>query len=324
MDFIVRSVNDGPVKSWAYRRLKLLDAKFEIYILENGRNEHHSQKKVPHRDFYNVRKVDTHVHHSSSMNCKHLLTFIKSKLKRCPDDVVIFRDEKYLTLREVFDSLNLKAHHLSIDTLDMHAHKDSFHRFDKFNSKYNPIGETRLREIFLKTNNLIDGKYLSELTKEVVSDLEKSKFQIAEYRISIYGRSMDEWDKLAAWVCDNQIFSNNVRWIIQVPRLFDVYASKQKIINFSEIIRNVFEPLFKVTKDPLSNKKLHIFLKRVVAFDTVDDESKSERTIHDNFCKPKDWKSTENPPYSYWMYYMYANLASLNDFRARRSMSNVF
>lgn len=45
------------------------------------------------------------------------------------------------------------------------AHKDSFHRFDKFNLKYNPIGESRLREIFLKTDNLIKGKYLAELTQ---------------------------------------------------------------------------------------------------------------------------------------------------------------
>ena len=49
--------------------------------------------------------------------------------------------------------------------LDMHAHQDSFHRFDKFNLKYNPIGESRLREIFLKTDNYIQGRYLAELTK---------------------------------------------------------------------------------------------------------------------------------------------------------------
>lgn len=47
----------------------------------------------------------------------------------------------------------------------MHAHSDSFHRFDKFNLKYNPIGESRLREIFLKTDNYIQGRYLAELTK---------------------------------------------------------------------------------------------------------------------------------------------------------------
>ena len=99
---------------------------------------------------------------------------------------------KVLTLSEVFKSLQLTAYDLSIDTLDMHAHKDSFHRFDKFNLKYNPIGESRLREIFLKTDNYIQGRYLAELTKEVFEDLKQSKYQMAEYRISIYGRSEDE------------------------------------------------------------------------------------------------------------------------------------
>lgn len=80
-------------------------------------------------------------------------------------DVVIFRDGAELTLEQVFDSLKLSAYDLSIDTLDMHAHQDSFHRFDKFNLKYNPIGESRLREIFLKTDNYIQGRYLAELTK---------------------------------------------------------------------------------------------------------------------------------------------------------------
>ena len=80
-------------------------------------------------------------------------------------DVVIFRDGTELTLAQVFESLKLTAYDLSIDTLDMHAHQDSFHRFDKFNLKYNPIGESRLREIFLKTDNYIKGRYLAELTK---------------------------------------------------------------------------------------------------------------------------------------------------------------
>ena len=44
------------------------------------------------------------------MNAKHLLRFIKHKLKHCSDDVVIFREEKYLTLNEVFQSLNLTAY----------------------------------------------------------------------------------------------------------------------------------------------------------------------------------------------------------------------
>ena len=34
---------------------------------------------------------------------------------------MIFRDNKILTLREVFESLGLDAYHLSVDTLDMHV-----------------------------------------------------------------------------------------------------------------------------------------------------------------------------------------------------------
>jgi len=50
-------------------------------------------------------------------------------------------------------------------------------------------------------------------------DLEESKYQNAELRISIYGKSRDEWDKLAKWGVDNKVYSDNVRWLIQIPRL---------------------------------------------------------------------------------------------------------
>lgn len=55
----------------------------------NADKEFLAQKSAPHRDFYNVRKVDTHVHHSACMNQKHLLRFIKSKLRKEPDEVTI-------------------------------------------------------------------------------------------------------------------------------------------------------------------------------------------------------------------------------------------
>lgn len=55
----------------------------------NADREFLAQKSAPHRDFYNVRKVDTHVHHSACMNQKHLLRFIKSKLRKEPDEVFI-------------------------------------------------------------------------------------------------------------------------------------------------------------------------------------------------------------------------------------------
>ena len=46
----------------------------------------------------------------------------------------------------MFESINLSGYDLNVDTLDMHADKNTFHRFDRFNLKYNPCGQSRLRE----------------------------------------------------------------------------------------------------------------------------------------------------------------------------------
>lgn len=313
--------SDGPTKSFSFKRLQYLEAKWNLYYLLNDHEETSESKKNPHRDFYNVRKVDTHVHHSACMNQKHLLRFIKHKIRHCPHEKVIKRDGNVLTLQQVFESLNLTAYDLSIDTLDMHAHRDTFHRFDKFNLKYNPIGESRLREIFLKTDNFIKGRYLAEITKEVFEDLESSKYQMAEYRISVYGRSIDEWDKLAEWVVDNKLFSHNVRWLIQIPRLYNVYKAGGLVQNFGDILTNLFKPLFEVTKNPQSHPKLYIFLQRVIGFDSVDDESKQDRRYQKKFPIPSKWDFQENPPYSYYLYYIYANMASLNQWRQRRGFN---
>ncbi len=112
--------------------------------------------------------------------------------------------------------------------------------------KYNPIGESRLREIFLKTDNFIKGRYLAELTKgtlradflEVISDLEASKYQMVEYRVSIYGRSKTEWDKLASWILDHSLFSHNVRWLIQIPRLYNVYKQSGVVETFQDMLNS--------------------------------------------------------------------------------------
>ena len=94
-----------------------------------------------------------------------------------------------------------------------------FHRFDKFNAKYNPIGESKLREVFLKTDNYIGGKFFAQVLKEVITDLEESKYQNAELRLSIYGRANNEWDILAKWAVENNVYSDNVVWLVQLPRL---------------------------------------------------------------------------------------------------------
>ncbi|CAG9764779.1 unnamed protein product [Ceutorhynchus assimilis] len=329
-------IADGPLKSFCYRRLSYLSSKFQLHVLLNELRELASQKAVPHRDFYNIRKVDTHIHAASCMNQKHLLRFIKKTLKTNAHEVVTVTNGKQMTLREVFQvgiaddnedevvdlSMNLTPFDLTVDMLDVHADRNTFHRFDKFNAKYNPIGESRLREVFLKTDNFIKGKYFASIINEVSSDLEESKYQNAELRLSIYGKTKDEWDKLASWAIDSNVYSDNVRWLIQTPRLFDIFRLNKVLTNFQEVIDNIFLPLFEVTARPSSHPELHKFLQYVIGFDSVDDESKPEKNplFDKETPKPEDWCDDENPNYAYYMYYMYANLCVLNHFRAEKGL----
>jgi AMP deaminase len=50
----------------------------------------------------------------------------------------------------------------------------------------------------------------------------------------------------------------------------------------------------------------------VVGFDMVDDESKPERRPTKHMPTPAQWNNPFNPAYSYWAYYVYANLYILN------------
>jgi len=81
-------VNSGlrtPEKTSANQNLRLRPYLIGAFISSISMTQLRTWTDIPDRDFYNVRKVDTHIHHSASMNQKHLLRFIKSKLKKAPD-----------------------------------------------------------------------------------------------------------------------------------------------------------------------------------------------------------------------------------------------
>ena len=197
MRTLMRTLESGPVNSLCNDRMKMLEAKFELYHLQMKEVEDQRLKSVPHRDFFNVRKVDTHVHHSSCMTQRSLLDFIKQKLqqddqKQEHDREVVYVEPKpkdgqpsQMTLTQVFKSLSLSAFDLSRDTLDMHADRSLWHRFDKFNLKYNPFGKSMLRQIFLKTDNVLNGRFLAEITRGVFKDLEDSKYAPPQHLVSL-------------------------------------------------------------------------------------------------------------------------------------------
>uniref|UniRef100_A0A8C7Y7H0 AMP deaminase n=1 Tax=Oryzias sinensis TaxID=183150 RepID=A0A8C7Y7H0_9TELE len=313
---VLAMIADGPMKTYCHRRLNFLSSKFYLHEMLNEMAELKELKSVSHRDFYNVRKVDTHIHAAACMSQKHLLTFIQTTYKKDADRIVLEKGGRKMTLQQVFQSLNMNPYDLTVDSLDVHAGRHTFHRFDKFNAKYNPVGANELREIFLKTDNYINGEYFAQIMKEVAHDLEESKYQYAEPRLSIYGSSPDEWESLAKWFINHKVYSPNMKWMIQVPRLYDIFKSKKLVPNFARMLENIFFPLFEATLNPQKHKELHIFLKYVSGFDSVDDESKhSDHMFSFRSPKPEQWTTDDNPPYSYYIFYMYELGLSTFQFR---------
>eukprot|EP00055_Hartaetosiga_balthica_P016642 m.105884 g.105884 ORF g.105884 m.105884 type:complete len:934 (+) comp9140_c2_seq2:428-3229(+) len=323
LSFILALISDGPTKSFCFQRVQLITEKFKIHTMLNLQAETAEQKRAHSRDFYTIPKVDTHIHLSACMHQRHLLEFIQRKARENPDEEVIFRDGNMLTLKEVFTSIDTDPESMTLDALDVHADVGTFHRFDKFNLKYNPLGESRLREIFLKTSNKIGGRYFGELTREVIDRVENASEEYAEYRVSVYGFSRDEFSNLAKWFVNSKLASKNIRWLIQVPRIYHVYRKKNILTNFQQMLENIFMPLFEVTNNPESDPDLATFLEHVTGFDSVDDESNPEPIPHSRSETPDIWTSEMNPPYSSYLYYMYTNISILNKFRCARGL-NVF
>ena len=54
---VLRIQSTGPVKSFTHHRLQLLEQKYNLHVMLNADKEFLAQKSAPHRDFYNVRKV---------------------------------------------------------------------------------------------------------------------------------------------------------------------------------------------------------------------------------------------------------------------------
>uniref|UniRef100_A0A6Q2Y6V6 AMP deaminase n=1 Tax=Esox lucius TaxID=8010 RepID=A0A6Q2Y6V6_ESOLU len=290
LSHVLAMIIDGPTKTYCHRRLNFLGSKFYLHEMLNEMAELKELKGIPHRDFYNQ---DIYVRSesppfrlnllSACMSQKHLLNFIQTTYKTEADRVVLEKGGRKLTLREVFEHLNMDPYDLTVDSLDVHAGRQTFHRFDKFNSKYNPVGASELREIYLKTDNLIDGEYFARIIKEVSNDLEESKYQHAEPRLSIYGRSADEWASLSKWFIQQKVHSTNMQcW---------------RIYSF-------------------------LCLSSMYFLNIVDDESKhSDHMFSYKSPKPEQWTADENPPYSYYLFHMYANIMVLNNLRKERGLS---
>jgi AMP deaminase len=114
------------------------------------------------------------------------------------------------------------------------------------------------------------------------------------------------------------------------------------------MVRNIFEPMFEATLNPADHPRLDAFLSQIGGVDCVDDEGvfdlpllapsvtvkaregqkERQRTLYPVEFTGKGLAGggTEggkaiNPPYSYYLYYIYANLKVLNSLRRAKGMN---
>jgi AMP deaminase len=236
-------------------------------------------------------------------------------------DDIVSEDPKtksVMTFGGVAKQLGLSKN-LTVDYLNVQADHTLFERFDNFNNKYNPMAQPLLRTLMLKTDNYLSGRYFAEIINETFEEYAKDQYTYAENRVSIYGIKLTEWDKLAEWFDTHGMGSKHNKWIIQVPRVYKVFRSMNTINSFGQYIENIFKPLWEVSLEPHKNPRLHNFLMHVSGFDSVDNEA----TIDLPFVTspPWQWTAVENPPYNYYMYHLWANIRTLNEFRASQGLS---
>ena len=317
-------------RSFAFRRLRMLDVNYEFHTLMNETYELNSTKNDK-ADFNQVTKVDIHLHAASAFTRQELLQFIKTKAIVDKDRVVLADGT---TMGQVLSQCGISdVDDITTESLDVAANASMFHRFDNFNDSYNPFGAKDLRTIFMKTSNHIQGKYFSELIRDVVIDrVQRQQNRVAiEPRLSIYGRGgMAEWEALSNWIVDHQVLdldattgatTGHVRWMVQIPRLCNIFMGKA-YANFAGLMKNIFEPMFLATLYPDKYPKVYTFLAHVGGIDCVDDESNHDPLLMTAADTPACQYTTKaNPPYSYWCYHIYANLFALNRLRESKGLN---
>jgi len=222
----------------------------------------------------------------------------------------------------VFAEKGLNRDNLSIEDLKVQGCGNMFHRFDRFNNSYNPFGDTVLRDIFLKTNNHIKGRYFAQLCSQVVDYLEVCDNNVyIEPRLSIYGQSKNEWLSLAQWFLANRLHRKYVLWMIQLPRVFHIFHARGNVQSFQEYLENIFAPMFAATLDPIAHPEVAELLSCIVGMDSVDDESVEDH-LSPGDLTPDAYVSGKNPTYSYYLFYTWANLQSLNVLRKSKGVVN--
>ena len=317
---VIENMYNTSNKSFCYLRLKMMLMKFNIHLQCNVDREQFHQRVQSRKDFYNIIKVDNHIHLGTCMNQKHLQKFIKAKLREQPHAIVNAIGPEHVTLQTVMHNLGLNASTFTVDVVESYNHN----KFEKYSNKFHPLHQVSFKDIFLSKENYMKGCYFAEIVNEVIHSINKEKYVLAEYRIDVDGSRYESWANTAIWLHSNKIRSPRVRWVVQISKFYTEFRRQGLINNLGEMLRNIFEPVIEATLHPDLYPEISDFLKKTVAFDISNNEEKSEKIksyMNYKVISPDEWDCDEEPTYSYWSYYIYANLMAVNHLRRARGLN---
>lgn len=317
---IHESVKKLSNRMFAEQRLKLLEHTFNLHTAVNHSLEAGStaDKASQNRDFYQSTRVDNSIRMETGMTARQLLDFIVSKAHNNGDDIVSHQSGKEpQTLRQLLSELKISPDSLTVDDLNVQAKPTVGIASDQ----YTPEGRDELLALLLKTDNQMKGRYFAELTKLTFENLKRDRFTFTENRLPVYGASAEEWALVSTWFDTHGMSSSHNQWMIQIPRIYGYLRKKHKVSCFAEYLENIFRPLWSVSLHPHKDPRLFHFVNHISGFDCIEDERRLDVPLSLATRPPHEWTSEDDPPYNYYMYHIWANIFTLNEFRRRRQFS---
>ncbi|ELP90521.1 AMP deaminase, putative [Entamoeba invadens IP1] len=328
---LVRFCADGPSRSYCYKQLKCREEIFLLHKILNNSLESQEMKKLP-VDFEKCIKVDSVVSASRSFHPKDLLRLIEKKVSEDGDRVVFpelkittengMKVYKHVILKNAFQIYKVKE--FSLDKMSVSCDPSMLQRYDLWDTKNTVFNVKELRDLFLTTNNFLDGEYFCEFLKQTQFNKKKITSNIkTEMHLCLYGRKMSELEDIAKIVIKEDIIrEDSNKFSIQIPRKYSELKKAGDVTCFEDVLRNIFEPIFLSTLNPDKYPELTHFLNNVGAFDCKGDEMEYEGKLSiDSLPLPRKWNSHKEPPFVYWIYFVKSNLFVLNNLRRSLKMN---
>ncbi|CCK68960.1 metallo-dependent hydrolase superfamily protein KNAG_0B05270 [Huiozyma naganishii CBS 8797] len=345
--FMIEMIQSHPMNEISEKRLNYLLDKFDLFQHLKSKSEILENKQVPYRDFYNCRKVDQGVLLSGLVTQRQLSEFIWEKINTESTRIVhVTSSGDGLTIRDIFqlgcsheNPLEVGLKVIDDQFLDWYrdVYLSTYHLIKYSESEIeNELSGLKLRyyflaKIFLEFDNAIEGEYLAQiLIRFTIHLLEKSKYQLGQISVDFQfydpkdsnAQTNNWWMKFSHWLIKWKLVSYNIRWNIQLSRVFPQLFAARKVSNFQDYFDSIFTPLF----ENQESKELDFFLRNVCSLDVVISQSDEYlwKIFADINLPPKDWVAEgDNPTISHYIYYTFANLARFNQLRHRKHKNTI-